>query len=174
MDEILHHNPFPVMAAPDQGSNMGSLARNMDINSVEVTLKEQCMARMQKKLLVLALPNQEAFGPNLKSTTPEPLSQLVFTRSCKITTLLGTDGSTRGSCSIIFPGGMEFKLTLPDKIKNALSPRDKESIGDSASFTLNQPIWTTHNQKITRVYNRKNKTPRPPLPQNQPIIEEPH
>jgi hypothetical protein len=48
MDEILQHNPFPLVAAPDQGSNMGPLTRNMSINSVEVTLnEEQCLARMQ-------------------------------------------------------------------------------------------------------------------------------
>jgi hypothetical protein len=58
MEEVMKHNPYPVVAAPDQGSNMGSMTRNMGIGSIEVTLdKEVCMVRMQNKQIVLALPS---------------------------------------------------------------------------------------------------------------------
>jgi hypothetical protein len=50
MEEVMQHNPYPVVAAPDQGSNMGSLTRNMGYGSIELTLnKEVCIARMQNR-----------------------------------------------------------------------------------------------------------------------------
>jgi hypothetical protein len=76
-EEVLQHNPFPVVAALDQGSNMGSLTQNMENNSVEVILDcEMCRKRMQSRQVVLALHNQEAY-PSLIATgisSAEPLS----------------------------------------------------------------------------------------------------
>jgi hypothetical protein len=125
--------------------------------------------------MVLALPRQGVCGSNFspKPIPLEPASQLVFSGNYKITTMLGPDGSTTSSCSITLPGGMEFKLTLPDKTKNALIPGEKKNSAEPANFILDQSVSTVHNQKITRVYYRKNKAARPPSPQHQPIFEEP-
>jgi hypothetical protein len=92
----------------------------------------------------------------------EPLNQLVISRNCKITTLLKADGSTRNTCTITILGGSEFKLVLPDEIKGTLKPRGGKGIDSAIACMLEQPDWTTHNQKITRVYYRKNMTPRSP------------
>jgi hypothetical protein len=76
---------------------MGSLTRNMGSSLVEVTLnEEECQARLQKRQMVSLIPNLGPFH------TLKPFSQLSFTGSFKITSLLGPDGSTYsekfGSC----------------------------------------------------------------------------
>jgi hypothetical protein len=59
MEEILQHNPFPIVAAPDQGSNMGPLSRNLARKAVEVILDPvACKVRMLNKQTILALPAQ--------------------------------------------------------------------------------------------------------------------
>jgi hypothetical protein len=55
MEEILQHNPFPIVAVPDPGSNMGTLTRNIGRDAMEVTLDaEVCKARLLNKQSALS------------------------------------------------------------------------------------------------------------------------
>jgi hypothetical protein len=59
MEEILQHNPFPIVAVPDQGSNMGILSINIERDVVEVTLDaEVCKAGPLNKQSALSLSAQ--------------------------------------------------------------------------------------------------------------------
>jgi hypothetical protein len=93
MEEVLQHNPYPIVAALEQGSNMGSLTRNLANESVEVLLdSEVCKARVQHRVVVLALSDQNtSFASGTSSD--EPLNQLVISGNCKITTSFKSDGS---------------------------------------------------------------------------------
>jgi hypothetical protein len=174
MAEVMHHNLFLVMAALDQGSNMGSLTRNMTNDSMEVILdSEMCRARMKNRQAVLALPSQKTHSFFHTGINPaEPFNQLVISRSCKITTLFKPDGSSASVCSITIPGG-EFKVTLPDTMEDIFKLNNSQDTDPEDKFLLQQPIWTSSNQKITRVYYRKNKNSRLPPSKSQLIFEDP-
>jgi hypothetical protein len=75
-------------------------------------------------------------------------------------------------CSITIPSGVEFKLTLPDALGNICKLKGSQGIGPKVNYMLQEPVWTVRNQKITRVYYRKNKSPRPPSPNSQLIFED--
>jgi hypothetical protein len=77
-------------------------------------------------------------------------------------------------CSIVIPGGVEVKLSLPEAMGNIFKPKSIQGLAHDAKYMLEQPVWTASNQKITRVYYRKNKSPRPPplLSKSLPIFED--
>jgi hypothetical protein len=128
-----------------------------------------CKARMLCKGTILALPAQSQ-GQDMLTTSNSvaTLSQLVISESCKINILAKADGSISG-CSVVLPGGVEFNIILPDKIKKALvsaeSKLKKSTVIKGPHYLPEedpihvQPIWTARNKKITKVYYRKNRAP---------------
>jgi hypothetical protein len=164
MEGILQHNPFPVVAVLDQGSNMGILSRNVERDDVEVTLDaEVCKAKLLSK--------QSALSAQRIQDAPDSghLSQLTISGACKIQVMVKNDGSVSNWCTITIPGGLEFKVALSNGMKKAL-PVGSKCVMDVVESRLEHAIWIDHNQKITKVYYCKNKTPRstgPPSPPSQ-------
>jgi hypothetical protein len=116
MEEILQHNPFPVVAVPDQGYNMGPLSRNLANDAIVVVLDLVVYkARMLCKKTILALPAQSQGQDMLtRSNSVDTMSQLVISGSYKIKTLAKADGNIAGS-SVVLPGGVEFNVIVPDR-----------------------------------------------------------
>jgi hypothetical protein len=107
MEEILQHNPHFVVAVSDQGSNMGSLTRNMRNDLVEVILdREAYLERMQGRQVVLALPGQKVHSSPVlpEANPPLSLSQLVISGSYKITTSVLADGKYLQHLHPCYPG----------------------------------------------------------------------
>jgi hypothetical protein len=135
---------------------------------------EMCRARMEHRQAVLALPSQKAHSFfDARINPAESFSQLVLSGRCKITILFKPDGSSTRMCSITILSSVEFKLALPDTMEDFFKLKNSHYADPEGKFLLLQPVWTSSNRKITRVYYRKNKNPRLPSSKSQQIFEDP-
>jgi hypothetical protein len=55
-------------------------------------------------------------------------------------------------------------LVLPNAMKRIIMPKGSKDNGGAAEYVFQQLVWTTHYQKIIRVYHHMNRTPSPPSP----------